>query len=333
MKKLLSVLMVLVLLFAACSKPEEPISEQPETNEPGSNGPSKPISSEEENLLPGGINPKDYDEVEEYEGAFVLSNRTDENCTKAVFSSADGGMVFDHHLEERPADEIWFLSSNGEIVNNEPYQYYDWLIGYLAGFRNGAIEVFEITENGLEFYFSESPETKEYFGYKVTSYRWFGSTPCYGVIAPDGSVFAEPNYEIVDIPFEDRILLFDGSIQSWYFTRCNILDPEGNIINNSYNHVEYFVCDEGYIGIAFCGNKEDDPEHRQTFDLNGNPMPSGFWFVDKNGTPVSEMYNHFYVGEEWNWNLSKASRNDIIHVTAADGESHSFTVESILIKE
>ena len=42
MKKLLSVLMVLVLIFSACSKPEEPISEQPETNEPGSNGPSKP---------------------------------------------------------------------------------------------------------------------------------------------------------------------------------------------------------------------------------------------------------------------------------------------------
>ena len=61
MKKLLSVLMVLVLIFSACSKPEEPISEQPETNEPGSSGPSKPISSEEENLLPGGINPEDYE--------------------------------------------------------------------------------------------------------------------------------------------------------------------------------------------------------------------------------------------------------------------------------
>lgn len=328
MKKLLSVLMVLILLFAACSKPEEPISEPPESGKL-----SEEVSSEEENLLPGGINPEDYDNVEDFEGAFVLSNKTDKTCTKAIFTTSDDGWVVDHRLEECPADDVWFLSSSGEIVNDEPYQYYDWLIGYLAGFRNGTIEVYEITENGLEFYFSESPETKEYFGYKVTSYRWFGSTPCYGVVAPDGSVFAEPNYEIVDIPFEDRILLFDGSIQSWYFTRCNILDPEGNIINNSYNHVEYFVCDEGYIGIAFCGNKEDDPEHRQTFDPDGNPMPSGFWLVDKDGNPVSEKYSKFYVREEWNWVINSAAKDDLIHVTTEDGENLSFTLESVLIKD
>ena len=99
------------------------------------------------------------------------------------------------------------------------------------------------------------------------------------------------------------------------------------------NHVEYFVCDEGYIGIAFCGNKEDDPEHRQTFDSNGDPMPSGFWFVDKDGNPVSEKYSKFYVREEWNWVINSAGKDDLIHVTTEEGESLSFTVESILIKD
>ncbi len=330
MKKLSAVLMVLILIFTACSKPEEPFTEQPEATEPGPDGASE--EETDENLLPGGINPADYDEVEKYDGVYVLINKTDETCKRLSFFTSDAGWVSNHRLADLPADEVWFLSPDGKIINDEPFQYYDWMFDYIAGFRDGYYECYEITENGLEFYASESPETKEYFGFKVTSYCWTTQTRCYGVTAPDGSVFAEPNYEIVDIPFEDRIMLFDGSSQSWNFTRCNILDPEGNIINNSYNHVEYFICDEGYIGIAFCGSREDDPEHRQTFDSEGNPMPAGLWFVDKDGKPVSEKYIHFYVNEEWNWNFAKASEDDIIHIFKENGEEITFRVKDVLIK-
>ncbi|MBR2640090.1 MAG: hypothetical protein IKD39_05940 [Oscillospiraceae bacterium] len=48
MKKIISMLMVLILLLTACSSPSEPIDEHPEINESGSNGPSKPVVSEPE---------------------------------------------------------------------------------------------------------------------------------------------------------------------------------------------------------------------------------------------------------------------------------------------
>ncbi len=47
MRKLISVLMVLILLLTACSSPSEPI-EQPEANEPGSTDNSEPVISETE---------------------------------------------------------------------------------------------------------------------------------------------------------------------------------------------------------------------------------------------------------------------------------------------
>lgn len=47
MKKFISVLMVFILLLTACSSHYEPVDEQPEINEPGSNGPSEISPSKE----------------------------------------------------------------------------------------------------------------------------------------------------------------------------------------------------------------------------------------------------------------------------------------------
>ena len=58
MKKLLSVLMVLVLIFSACSKPEEPISEQPENGEPSETEEENKFSIED-------IDTSEYDEVKD----------------------------------------------------------------------------------------------------------------------------------------------------------------------------------------------------------------------------------------------------------------------------
>ena len=66
MKKLFALILALLLL-CACAVEEEPILEQPEINEPGSNGPSEPVDPEPENELG--------------EGSRIL-----ENC---VFKTAD----------------------------------------------------------------------------------------------------------------------------------------------------------------------------------------------------------------------------------------------------
>ncbi|MBE6900128.1 MAG: hypothetical protein E7479_05615 [Ruminococcaceae bacterium] len=49
MKKIIFVLIALLLVLSACSSHSEPVDEQPEINEPGSNGPSEPVVSEPEN--------------------------------------------------------------------------------------------------------------------------------------------------------------------------------------------------------------------------------------------------------------------------------------------
>ncbi len=308
---------MLMFVLSACSN-EESVSEVSRSLSESSQ------SSARSELLPGGIDPADYDNVINYGSFHILSNETGK--TRPAVAIENMRPV----LSEVPDTEVWFLSADGEIANTEPYQYYEMLFTHVVGFRDGSFDSYEITENGLVFHNSASPESKEFFGYTVTSYHWYVSTPCYGVTAPDGSIFAEPIYEIVKIPFPERILLFEGSIQSRHFTRCNILDSEGNVLNDSFNYVEYSVFDGGYIGIAFCGSEKIEPEHFQTFDPEGNPMPFGYWFVDMDGNIISERYETLFVNEEWNY--SSVSEDDTIYAVTSSGEELTFRVGDILIK-
>ena len=112
---------------------------------------------------------------------------------------------------------------------------------------------------------------------------------------------------------------------------CQILNPEKEVLSESFNYANFSVFDDGsYFGIAFCGGNGVDG-HRQTFDKNGKPMPDGYWFIDKDGNIVSERYESIFVNEEWNFDSE--SKDDMIIAVTAGGEKVSFPVRDILIED
>ncbi|MBQ6877670.1 MAG: hypothetical protein IJO22_04625 [Oscillospiraceae bacterium] len=326
MKKLLSVIMVLILLFAACSKPEEPFAEQPENGK------------KESKLLPGGINPYDYDKVEDYGFMYVLT-KTEGTRT---------GICFDDLISsigEVPDEQTWLLLKNGKLINEEPFydvRTYGGNINapdehWVTVCRDGARYSFYINEKTFEIYGEETilPSTEKIFDFNLETYYWISRYPSYGVKAADGTVICETHYSRLSIPFPDRIVAAAKASDVWSDSHCIIFDENGNTVNSSYNHIVFSVFEGGYIGIAYCADPETtfEIEFYQCYDKNGEPMPGGFWLIDKDGNPVSERFTEFYIGEEWNWTVERAEKDDVINVTTSDGEKLSFTVESVLIKE
>ena len=329
MKKLLSVLMVLVLIFSACSKPEEPISEQPENGEP---------SEEEKEFSIEDIDTSAYDEVKDYGFMYVLK-KTEGTRTGLVLDN-----VFSS-LGEIPNEQIWLLLKNGEFINEEPYEDFNCYGGnidapdehWITACRNGTRYTFYVNQSTFEIYGEEtiSPSSEKVFNFNLETYYWISRYPSYGVTAADGTVICEKHYGRLSIPFPDRILAADKASDIWSDSHCIIFDEKGNIVNSSYNHIVFSVFEDGYIGMAYCADPETtyEGEFYQCYDNEGNPMPGGFWLIDKDGNPVSERYLKFYVEDEGNWSIESAEKSDVINVITEDGESLSFTLESVLIKD
>ena len=336
MKKLLFMLMVLILIISACSKPEEPISKQPEINEPGSNGPSEPVSSEDEFSIED-IDASAYDKVEDLGFMYVLT-KTEGTKTGLVYDEE-----FSSSIGEVPNEQVWLLLKNGELINEEPFYdvrtyggninapYEHWV----TVCRDGAQYSFFINEKTLEVYGEKTvePSTEKIFDLNLETYYWISRFPSYGVTAADGTVICENHYGRLSIPFPDRILAADKATDMWSNSHCIIFDEKGNIINSSYNHIRFSVIDESYIGVAYCADPVTTYEYEfyQCYDNEGNPMPGGYWLIDKNGKPVSERYDYLYINKEWQ--LLAESKDDVAYAVTEDGKEVSFKVSDILLKE
>jgi len=75
-----------------------------------------------------------------------------------------------------------------------------------------------------------------------------------------------------------------------------IADENGNILcDNKFEYIWFAPFDENsYIGTA--GNGVDDRvEYLPVFDENGEPMPDGMWFIDKEGNIISERFEHIVL--------------------------------------
>lgn len=316
MKKLISVLVVLIFVLTSCSNTETPA---PPTEEV----PEKQFSIDDIDLSA-------YDSVEDKDIVYVL---TKTEGTREYLIYEDETVS----LSEEPNEEIWLLSKNGEFLNEEPFQKYDALMNHpdpkwwVFGIRDGILYPFYVDENTGEVTPEEpwGPNPQEFFGYSVYKYYWSSHSPYYGVTAPDGSSFAKPVYSRIRIPFDDRIVLSCGNQQILGLWVTEIQTPEKEVLSDCFNYINFSVYDDGsYFGIAFCGGNGVDG-HTQTYDKNGNPMPDGYWFIDKDGNIVSERYESIFVNEEW-CHYSE-SKDDIIIATTENGEEIFFPVKDILI--
>jgi len=113
----------------------------------------------------------------------------------------------------------------------------------------------------------------------------------YGLLDENGNVIYKQNYCRIEMPFEDRVILFTGNNQSATERSATLADPEGNILNAQYNLITYLVTEDGYIGIA----KSYGPDSEVEIGCE----EAGCWLVDKDGNPVSEKYSQIgnYINE------------------------------------
>ena len=143
---------------------------------------------------------------------------------------------------------------------------------------------------------SEQPENQETFniiseydgGFGYTIFRIEEENLNCGIKRGD-EIIIQPVYNSAWVPFEDRFLLYEGAAanQGFGLGLCVLTDSKGNELCRKFSQINYYLFDDGsYIGVAACADYQEVP----CFDENGEPMPAGFWFVDKDGKLLSERF-------------------------------------------
>ncbi len=124
---------------------------------------------------------------------------------------------------------------------------------------------------------------------------WYNGDESYGLTDLNGNILYEQKYCKIEMPFEDRVVLYTGNNQSYDERAAALADAKGNIINTQYNLITYLVTKDGYIGIArsFWPNSSVEVGSKE----------GGCWLVDKDGKPVSEKYQQIgnFLNEEDGW--------------------------------
>ena len=280
---------------------------------------------------------KDASGVDQYDDAKTWSwapyetlYRTDGSCMGLV-READGT----RHIGEVPDTKVWIRLKDGTLLSDEPF---DACIDYMGTpegevycIRNGTGYRYTVSAGDGSFYLSEVDEPKtleeDHFGYRLRATRWDSREPCYGIVTADGAEVIAPVYERVEIPFPDRFLRYEGGAsQGPVMGRCRLTDENGNTLCARFHWIDYSVFDDGYIGIAVCyGERAAYP----CYDKDGQPMPEGYWLVDRDGKLCSERFAKLSFGDSDETHA--ASEDDVLRVLREDGTEELLPVAELLL--
>lgn len=320
MKKLFALVLALLML-CACGVPE-----QPEINEPGSNGPSAPVDSEQENELGEGSRILENCVFKTAEGKYgiqkdgkivfepvydvfktvgKIGKRTlyalgKTEGTKSVISYNEDSRINGTEETERILFEFFF--DDGTLLLSIPadsYEFYNWdnvvyendtLLISLEGNRY----IYEFSREGEIISDKSEPAGKTgaiFNGLEEVEYFYFAGDFGKGLGLVDGeeNVVIPAIYDKITAPFDDRIVAkrSDGGLG---VGTARIFDNEGNIISDKFHIIEFTELPDGrFIGIAYCAGIES-----QTAvvcrDENGEIMEKGWRFIDKDGKELSEPF-------------------------------------------
>ena len=280
---------------------------------------------------------KDASGVDQYDDAKTWSwapyetlYRTDGSCIGLVWE-VDGT----RHIGEVPDTKVWIRLKDGTLLSDEPF---DACIDYMGTpegevycIRNGTGYRYTVSAGDGGFYLSEVDEPKileeDHFGYRLRVTRWDSREPCYGIVTADGTEVVAPVYERVEIPFPDCFLLYEGGAsQGPVMGRCQLTDENGNTLCARFHWIDYSVFDDGYIGIAVCyGERAAYP----CYDKDGQPMPEGYWLVDRDGKLCSERFAKLSFGDSDETHA--ASEDDVLRVLREDGTEELLPVAELLL--
>ena len=280
---------------------------------------------------------KDTSGIDQYDDAKTWSwapyetlYRTDGSCMGLV-READGT----RHIGEVPDTKIWIRLKDGALLSDEPF---DACIDYMGTpegevycIRNGTGYRYTVSAGDGSFRLSEVDEPEilkeDQFGYRLRVTRWDSREPCYGIVTADGTEVVAPVYERVEIPFPDCFLLYEGGAsQGPVMGRCQLTDENGNTLCARFHWIDYSVFNDGYIGIAVCyGERAAYP----CYDKDGQPMPEGYWLVDRDGKLCSERFAKLSFGDSDETHA--ASEDDVLRVLREDGTEELLPVAELLL--
>ena len=272
----------------------------------------------------------EYDDVKTWSWApYDTLCRTD-GVRIGLVREADGT----RHIGEVPDTKVWIRLKDGTLLSDEPF---DACIDYMGEpegevycIRNGTGYRYTVSAGDGSFRLSEVDEPKtleeEHFGYRLRVTRWDSREPCYGIVTADGAEVIAPVYERVEIPFPDRFLLYEGGasqgpVMGW----CRLTDETGSTLSARFHWIDYSVFDDGYIGIAVCyGERAAYP----CYDEDGQPMPEGYWLVDRDGNLCSERFTKLSFGD--GDETHAASKDDVLRAQREDGTETLLPVAELL---
>lgn len=280
---------------------------------------------------------KDTSGIDQYDDAKTWSwapyetlYRTD-GVRMGLVREADGT----RHIGEVPDTKIWIRLKDGALLSDEPF---DACIDYMGTpegevycIRNGTGYRYTVSAGDGSFRLSEVDEPEilkeDQFGYRLRVTRWDSREPCYGIVTADGTEVVAPVYERAEIPFPDRFLLYEGGAsQGPVMGRCQLTDENGNTLCARFHWIDYSVFDDGYIGIAVCyGERAAYP----CYDKDGQPMPEGYWLVDRDGKLCSERFAKLSFGDSDETHA--ASEDDVLRVLREDGTEELLPVAELLL--
>ncbi len=289
MKKLLALILVLLML-CACGA-EEPLENETEIFE-SEDGKFGLFKGEE--IICEAV----FDKIEpaEADDALFYSYKAFVPEETGLFLE-EGGKHF-YKVSEKPVQRFYLLDSEGKPIADTAFEEVelDFLIDengknvpqFFLGIFEGNYVRYEY-ENGKFVLTEESKkdERETDFGYTITQYVYkIRDFMKYGLKSGE-KVIVETTADRIEIPFKDRIVIYHGPTwQSVICGKCLLLDEEGNIFTDKFNRIEFKTFEDGsYVGVAYtAGSWAEEP----TFDENGERMPGGIWFIDKNGNMLSE---------------------------------------------
>ncbi len=245
-------------------------------------------------------------------------------------------------LEKYPNRECFVMDSEGNLLIEQPFDYCELFAPVnmhshpdyytLSGSHDGNLYKFIYKDGKFEEWIYEpAGETgDEFFDYfKLTRYCWNTEYFYYGINNPEGNAIFEPIYAKIEVPFNDRFILYEGGPGMFNDSgegKCRIVNSD-NYKLAEYTYVTYKFFDDGsYIGIA---NAAGGGAVR-CFDENGKIVKNGYYFVDKNGKIISERFLSLEANDG---NIFAASSpEDVITGTDETGTPVEFKLGDYIIK-
>ena len=273
----------------------------------------------------------EYDDIKTWSWApYETLYRTD-GTRMGLVRDADGT----RHIGEIPDTKVWIRLQDGTLLSDEPFDacidYMDEPAGEVYCIRSGTGYRYTVSAGDGSFRLSEVDEPKtldeDQFGYHLRVTRWDSREPCYGIVTADGTEVIAPVYERVEIPFADRFLLYEGGasqgpVMGW----CRLTDETGGTLCARFHWIDYSVFDDGYIGIAVCyGERAAYP----CYDEDVQPMPEGYWLVDRDGKLCSERFVKLSFGD--GDETHAASEDDVLRALREDGTEELLPVAELLL--